>query len=491
MFLFLEENPIWGGTIASTLTGEFSYTYGIGLRAAVPGRASTARTPRGGGPWLPAAVAGRDRARPRLRGALGGALGGVSSSTRRAARPHAALAARGGRPRLRAWPPSGCCRCSPAGAGRRRTTIPGSRCARATCSRRSSGRSSRPRWPAWPRRWCSRRRAGGPDHRLLFLLSTRRVAARPGRRGPRPGHHRRALRAVRAARAVPGRRRPPLGLALQRLAAADLAALGLVAAGHRLRPTRTRAVLRSWIDWNYTGLQAKELWPAFRGADRAAARRTVADPRVAVEYGAGAREGGLDPDVRDAPALLRPLHAGGRLQPGQPADPLRLLPGLRAGRRRRRTRSAAASTRTFDTEAALRHLRALPRRATWWRVSPKLVASLQRAPGGDARRRACRPTRCSAWPTTGPGYVEPMAFAPVRSSPRGWRDKAYRWFTRKPLVAAAPGLHRRRAVHGRREGRVAGPARGAAAGRRAGRRRRVERRGDHDHHQPRRAIRCW
>jgi hypothetical protein len=25
-----------------------------------------------------------------------------------------------------------------------------------------------------------------------------------------------------------------------------------------------------------------------------------------------------------------------------------------------------------------------------------------------------------------------MAFAPVRSSPRGWADKAYRWFTRKP-----------------------------------------------------------
>ena len=31
VFLFLEENPIWGGTLASTLTGEFAYTYGIGL----------------------------------------------------------------------------------------------------------------------------------------------------------------------------------------------------------------------------------------------------------------------------------------------------------------------------------------------------------------------------------------------------------------------------------------------------------------------------
>src|SRR5574341_1014269 len=30
-FLLAEENPIWGGTRASTLAGEFSYTYGIGL----------------------------------------------------------------------------------------------------------------------------------------------------------------------------------------------------------------------------------------------------------------------------------------------------------------------------------------------------------------------------------------------------------------------------------------------------------------------------
>src|SRR5260221_3650259 len=31
VFLFQEDNAIWGGTMASTLTGEFSYTYGIGL----------------------------------------------------------------------------------------------------------------------------------------------------------------------------------------------------------------------------------------------------------------------------------------------------------------------------------------------------------------------------------------------------------------------------------------------------------------------------
>src|SRR5712691_7779212 len=31
VFLFCEENPIWGGTLASTLAGEFAYMLGLGL----------------------------------------------------------------------------------------------------------------------------------------------------------------------------------------------------------------------------------------------------------------------------------------------------------------------------------------------------------------------------------------------------------------------------------------------------------------------------
>src|SRR3989304_5952925 len=47
VFLYVEDTPIWGGTIASTLAGEFSYTYGTGfavlflgvlVRAGVAGR---------------------------------------------------------------------------------------------------------------------------------------------------------------------------------------------------------------------------------------------------------------------------------------------------------------------------------------------------------------------------------------------------------------------------------------------------------------------
>ncbi len=55
VFLFLEDNPIWGGTIASTLTGEFSYTYGVGFAVLFLGVLFRARAD-GRGPWAPAAV---------------------------------------------------------------------------------------------------------------------------------------------------------------------------------------------------------------------------------------------------------------------------------------------------------------------------------------------------------------------------------------------------------------------------------------------------
>src|SRR5262249_22651555 len=73
-----------------------------------------------------------------------------------------------------------------------------------------------------------------------------------------------------------------IALLVQALAAPDLAALGLVVAFALYADSQAR-VLRSWIDWNYSGLEAKELWPAFR-AMTARVHGDVADPRVTVEY---------------------------------------------------------------------------------------------------------------------------------------------------------------------------------------------------------------
>jgi hypothetical protein len=88
----------------------------------------------------------------------------------------------------------------------------------------------------------------------------------------------------------------------------------------------------------------------------------------------------------------------------------------------------------FDTESALRHLR-LFNVADVVALSPQLTASL--AGRADVEDLARIPPY-ALFRLRGPGhaYVEPLAYAPVRSSPRGWREKAWRWFTRKPLSPA-------------------------------------------------------
>src|SRR6185436_17350911 len=53
VFLYVEETPIWGGTLASTLAGEFSYTYGVGFALLFLG-VSYRGYSRGDRPWLPA-----------------------------------------------------------------------------------------------------------------------------------------------------------------------------------------------------------------------------------------------------------------------------------------------------------------------------------------------------------------------------------------------------------------------------------------------------
>jgi hypothetical protein len=103
VFLFCEENPIWGGTIASTLAGEFAYMLGLGLAVLFLGVAYRAYSRGWSWRW------------PGLLLAVTGLAHGYV--------------------------------CSRRGDGRRPTTTRGSRSRPRTCSRRCCGRCSR--WPPW------------------------------------------------------------------------------------------------------------------------------------------------------------------------------------------------------------------------------------------------------------------------------------------------------------------------------------------------------
>lgn len=428
VFLFCEENPIWGGTLASTLAGEFAYMLGLGLAVLFLGVAYRAYS-RGWSwraPALLLALTGLAHGYAVLWAGLSAAY--FLYSARRPARTLAWLAAVAAGafaaaalwllPLLSAWG----------------WTTPYD-----DPWITISPKNLLPPllWPllaaavvGWIATFASGRRTGGPDHRLLLLLHATVAGAALATAAPALGViDVRFVPFAQLAACVAGG--ATLGLLLQTLAAPGLAALGFALLAGVYADARSQ-VVRYWADWNYTGLEAKEQWPAFRDV-AAHLRGTVADPRIAVEYSAEHEKAG---SIRLYEAL--PFFSGRSTLEGvynqaslQTHFVYYLASELGATspnpfKKREYSR--------FDTEAAMAHLR-LFNVSDVVALSPQLVSSLAARP--DARETARFPPYV-VFHLSGPAprYVEPLAYAPVRSSPRGWREKAWRWFTRQPLSPA-------------------------------------------------------
>jgi hypothetical protein len=428
VFLFVEENPIWGGTMASTLTGEFAYAYGIALAVLFLGLAYRAYT-RGGPLWVPAVALALTAF------AHGYAVlwAGLSASfflygARRPVRTLGWLAGLAGAafglaafwllPLLASWgwttpyddawitvslrglfPPLLWPLFAAAGIGLLATLVWG-------------------------------RRSGGADQRLLFLAHAALVAACLAAGGRALGIvDVRFVPFAHLALALLGA--ATLGLAIQALAASELAALGLVLLAALHGDSRSR-VLRHWVEWNYTGLEAKELWPAFRELSQRL-RGTVADPRVAVEYSAVHERAGSIRMYETLPLFSgRPTLEGVYNQASLQTHFVYYLASELGATSPNPFRSRNYST--FDPDGALAHLR-LFAASDVVALSPQLVSAL-RARADVAPLASIPPYEVFRLEERGGRYVEPLAYAPVRSSARGWRDKAWRWFTRKPMSPA-------------------------------------------------------
>jgi hypothetical protein len=427
LFLFLEENPIWGGTLASTLTGEFSYTYGIGLGVLFLGVAYRAYS-RGSSPWLPAGVL----AVTALAHGYAVLWAGLSTayflySARRPWRTFAWLAgvAAGAfafvgfqvLPLLADW---------------KWTTPYDDPWITVTTTNLVPSL-------IWPLLIAGAfglavtvilsRRTGGPDHRLLFLGHAALVGAALAAAGPALG--------VIDVRFVPFAQlagcllgAAALGIVLQKAAAPDLAAIGLVLLMVVHGDSRSR-VLRHWIDWNYLGLEAKDLWPAFRALTQRI-RGTVGDPRVAVEYSPEHEKAGSIRMYETLPLFSgRSTLEGVYNQASLQTHAVYYLASELGATSPNPFRNRSYSR--FDTENALRHLRLFNVREVV-ALSPQLITSLEaRSDVADLGR--IPPYAVFRLREAG-GYVEPLAFAPVRSAWDGWRDKSYRWFSRKPTSPA-------------------------------------------------------
>ena len=271
------------------------------------------------------------------------------------------------------------------------------------------------------------RRTGGPDHRLLFVLHAGLMAAALAAAGPALG--------VIDVRFVPFAQLAlvlasgaTLGLALRPAVARELPALACVLLAVAWADSRS-SVCRSWVEYNYTGLQAKELWPKFKRLSETL-RGTVNDPRVAVEYNSEHEKAGSIRMYETLPFFTgRSTLEGVYNQASLQTHFVYFLASELGETSPNPFRSRHYSS--FDTDNAIRHLKLLGARDVV-ALSDKLNEAL--GARSDVERVAeIAPYHVFRLKGPGASYVEPLAFEPVRSSPTAWRDKAYRWFTRKPL----------------------------------------------------------
>jgi hypothetical protein len=471
VFLFVEDTPIWGGSIASTLAGEFSYTYGVGLALLFLGVLVRARLD-GRGPFLPGLVlaltayahgyavlwAGLtasglllfDPARRRVL-SIGDRDAAVSTPEPSGPGDEPGRA-RGGR--AGSW----------VGAGADRVRLLGYLAAVALIGFALAAPSVVPLLGDWgwttpyDDAWIDVTTQGllPPLLRPLLALGLAGVVATlvapwAGRRSdPRVlllGFGAAAGAALAAAgpglgvidvRFVPLAQlslalagAAALGPLLERFRLREAAALGLVLLAVAWADSRVR-VVRHWVDWNYSGLEAKELWPAWRELTQRL-RGSVADPRVAVEYSPIHERAGSIRMYETLPFFSgRSTLEGVYNQAAATTHPVYYLASELFARSPNPFRSRTYSS--FDPESALARLR-LFNVSEIVVLSPELDAAL--AVRGDVVREAqVPPYTVYRLRDPGPGYVEPLAWAPVRADPAAWRDLSYRWFSRKPANRA-------------------------------------------------------
>ncbi len=427
VFLFLEANPIWGGTIPSTLAGEFAYAYGLALALVYLGlvyRAySTGRSVFGPGALLGLTAFAHG---------YGVLWAGLSSSyfLYRSPKPLRTLgwlfgvalvafcsAALWLLPLLGAWG----------------WTTPFSDAWISVESENVVPLYLLPLLvPAVVGLLTTlviARRFGGADQRLLFLAHAALVAVALAAAGPRLGvidvrflpFAQLALTLVGAA---------SVGMVIERLRAADLAALGLVILSIAYADGQS-TYIRYWIEWNYTGLESKELWHPFSEAMRRL-QGGVDDARATVEYSTVHERAGSIRMYEMVPHFTgRSTLEGAYIQAGVLTHPIYYLTSELGERSPNPFPEVEFSS--FDTDSALKHLRLFNTRDVV-AVSDKLIDAL------DARDDVMSIGRFPPYALfrlrDASDYVVPMTHEPVRSSPEDWRAKALRWFTREPLSPA-------------------------------------------------------
>ena len=222
-----------------------------------------------------------------------------------------------------------------------------------------------------------------------------------------------------------------LGWSLKRLALADVAAWASCSSPCSGRLALARPAPLDLLE--LLGPRGEGAVARVSRGSRERLRGGVADPRVAVEYGPVHELAGSIRMYETLPYFSgRSTLEGVYNQAATTTHPVYYLASELFARSPNPFRKRRYSR--FDTDSALEQLR-LFNVSEIVAVSPELASAL------DARADVVREARIPPYTLyrlkdSGPGYVEPLAFAPVRADPGSWRDASYRWFSRKPANRA-------------------------------------------------------
>lgn len=203
--------------------------------------------------------------------------------------------------------------------------------------------------------------------------------------------------------------------------------LGFLATGALIAWSASQAVqLPGWIKWNYSGLEQKPLWPAYRDVTRLLAG-SVADPRVVYEHSM-IHNGAGSPRVFES----LPLFAGrstleGLYLQASPTAPFVFYLQAELSKEASCPFSHLACTR-FHVAHALRHLQLFNVREII-AVSQELKSALRARHDVDSIAQI---PPYEVFRLQGEDdlfrYVEPLAVEPVLVQTSRWKEVAYQWF---------------------------------------------------------------
>ncbi len=182
--------------------------------------------------------------------------------------------------------------------------------------------------------------------------------------------------------------------------------------------------ISSWIDWNYSGFEAKRLWPAFSAVNRTLAG-TWADPRVVYEHSSQHNQAGTTRAFESIPLFSGRATLEGIYMQSSLSSPFVFYLQSEISHEISCPLPDYGCS-TLNLQAAIRHLQMFNVRDVIV-VSDEVKAEIAKRPEFVLKHRS-GPYDVYELLSNENRYVTPLDYEPIAYRSPNWKPVAYRWF---------------------------------------------------------------